>query len=104
MNRTKIVLSTLLATILLATQIIAVGAAPANQDTTPITGEINDVVIDTDTSTVVVTLTNELGEVQTVRISLEDALILELVTNDGSGPVVDTSKFGNDVEINTKLL
>jgi len=104
MKRTKIVLSTLLATILLATQIIAVGAAPANQDTTPITGEINDVVIDTDTSTVVVTLTNELGEVQTVRISIEDALYLELITDDGSGPVVDFDKITTDVNIDPAIV
>jgi len=108
MNRTKIVLSTLLATILLATQIIAVGAAPVNQDTTPITGTITNIELETDAdsgiTTVLVTLTDELGEVQTVRISFEDALALELVTDDVSGPMANTDKIDGDVEIDPAIV
>ncbi|MGB7875029.1 MAG: hypothetical protein WBL25_11650 [Anaerolineales bacterium] len=108
MTRTKIVFSILLATIFLATQFIAVGAAPATQETTPITGTIESVVLETDTATdtttVVVTLTDEFGETQTIRLSLEDATALGLVTDDSSGPVVDDSQIGTTVEIDPTLV
>ena len=108
MTRTKIVFSILLATIFLATQFIAVGAAPATQETTPITGTIESVVLETDTATdtttVVVTLTDEFGETQTIRLSLEDATALGLVTDDSSRPVVDDSQIGTTVEIDPTLV
>ena len=103
MKRTKFLLSVLLATIFLAAQVMVVGAAPAAQDTTPITGTIESIVLETDTNTdtttVVVTLTDEFGETQTIRLSVEDATALGLVTDDSSGPVVDDGKVGTDVEI-----
>lgn len=108
MKRTKIVLSILLATIFLATQFIAVGAAPATQETPPITGTIESIVLETDTetdtTTVVVTLMDEFGETQIVRLSLEDATTLGLVTDDGSGPVADESLVGTSVEIDSALV
>ena len=108
MTRTKIVFSVLLATIFLATQFIAVGAAPAAQETTPITGTIESIVLETDTetntTTVVVTLTDEMGETQTVRLSIEDATTLGLVMDDGSGPVADDSKIGTSVDINPEVV
>ena len=106
MTRTKIIFSIMLATILLATQFIAVGAAPATQEATPITGTIEGITLETDTetnvTTVLVTLTN--GETQTVRLSLEDAIALGLVTDDGTGPVVDDTKIGTTVEINPTIV
>lgn len=103
MKRMKIVFSILLATIFLTTQFIAVGAAPATQDTTPITGTVESIVLETDaetdTTTVLVTLTDEFGETQTLRISVENAIALGLVTDDGSGPVVDETKIGTSVDI-----
>jgi hypothetical protein len=108
MKRTKFLLSVLLATIFLVTQVMIVGAAPAAQDTTPITGTIESIVLETDTetdtTTVVVTLTDEFGETQTIRLSLEDAIALGLVTDDGSGPVIDDSKVGSDIEIDPALV
>jgi len=108
MKRTKFLVSVLLATIFLATQIIVAGAAPAAQDTTPITGTIESIVLETDTetdtTTVVVTLTDEFEETQTIRLSVEDATALGLVTDDGSGPMVDDSKVGTDVEIDPALV
>jgi len=108
MKRTKIVISILLATIFLATQFVAVGAAPATQDTTPITGTIESIVLETDTetdtTTVLVTLVDEFGETQTVRLSVEDAIALGLVTDDGSGPIVDESQVGADIEIDPALV
>lgn len=103
MSRTKIMFGTLLATILLATQIIAVGAAPMTQDTTPVTGVIESIALETDTetdtTTVVVTLTDEFGGIQTIRLSLQDATTLGLVMDDGTGPVENGSKIGTPVEI-----
>ncbi|MGD8402813.1 MAG: hypothetical protein PVJ21_04065 [Anaerolineales bacterium] len=108
MKRTKLLLSVLLATIFLAAQVIVVGAAPAAQDTSPITGTIESIVLETDTetdtTTVVVTLSDEFGETQTVRLSVEDATVLGLVTDDGSGPMADENKVGTDVEIDPALV
>jgi hypothetical protein len=87
MTRTKTIYSILLAIVLLATQIIAVSAAPAKQDTTPITGTVEDITLDTTTevTTVLVTLTDNItGATQTVRLSLEDATNLGLVTTEGT--------------------
>ena len=107
MTRTKIIFSTMLATILLATQIIAVGAAPTYQETTPISGTVTNISLETDTetgvTTVLVTLEDETGT-QTVRLSLEDAITLELVADDGSGPVVDDSKIDTSIDIDPALV
>ena len=86
MSHKKILFSALLAAILLATQIIAVGAAPITQETTPITGTVVSITIETDTATVVVVIMDEFEETQTVRLSLEYAIFLELVTDDGTVP------------------
>jgi len=103
MSHKKILFSALLAAILLATQIMAVGAAPITQETTPITGTVVSITLETDSetdvTTVVVVFMDEFEETQTVRLSLEYAIFLELVTDDGTGPVVDDSKIGSTVEI-----
>jgi hypothetical protein len=49
MTGTKTIYSILLATVLLATQIIAVSAAPAKQDTAPITGTVESITLDATT-------------------------------------------------------
>jgi hypothetical protein len=109
MTRTKILLSTFVAVIFLAMQVIAVGAAPASQETTPITGTIvtDGIILETDPATgitVVVTLTNEEGT-QTVRLSLDEAINLNLVKDDGTGNyVVDETRYGTDVKINPALV
>jgi len=106
MTRTKILISTMLALIFLAVQVVAVGAAPAAQDDPPITGTIVQDGItletdpDTDTTTVLVTFVDEMGETQTVRLSLEDASALGLVADDGTGNfIVDETKYDTIVEI-----
>jgi hypothetical protein len=101
MKRAKILISTIVAIIFLTTQVIAVGAAPANQEITYITGTIvtDGITLETDFATVVVTLTNEEGT-QTVRLSLDEAERLGLIEGDGMGNyAVDETKFGMDVEI-----
>jgi len=107
MTRTKILISTMLAVIFLAVQVVAVGAAPAAQDEQPpITGTIvqDGITLETDsdtgTTTVLVTFIDEMGETQTVRLSLEDASALGLVTDDGTGNfIVDETKYDTTVEI-----
>jgi hypothetical protein len=87
MTGTKTIYSILLATVLLATQIIAVSAAPAKQDTAPITGTVESITLDATTgvTTVLVTLTDDItGATHTVRLSLEDATSLGLVTTEGA--------------------
>ena len=104
MNRTKLSISTLLAIILLATQVMAVGAAPELQEDTPITGTVESITLETDAetgvTTVVVSLTDESGTTQTVRLSVEDATSLGLVTYDGTGsPIANEAAIGKTVEI-----
>ena len=48
MKKIKLFASTILAVIFLTTQVIAVGAAPAIEETTPITGTIDSITINTD--------------------------------------------------------
>jgi hypothetical protein len=107
MTRTKILISTMLAVIFLAVQVVAVGAAPAAQDEQPpITGTIvqDGITLETDTdtgtTTVLVTFINEMEETQTVRLSLEDASALGMVVDDGTGNfIVDETKYDTTVEI-----
>jgi hypothetical protein len=95
----------MLATVLLATQIIAVGAAPVNQDTLPITGTIENIALDTDIESgvtiVIVTLTDETGATQTVKLSAEDATTLGLLTTEGE---VMPGLEGTPVEINPAIV
>lgn len=106
MTRTKILFSIMLATIFLATQIISVGAAPANQeDAPPITGTVESISVETDAetgiTTVVVTLVDEMGATQTVRLSLEDATALGLVLEDET---INPDAIGNPTEIDPALV
>ena len=92
MNRNKILFSTLLTIIFLATQVIAVGAAPAMQETTPIDGTVESITLETDpetgVTTVIVVFVDEAGVSQTVELSLEEAAGLGLVIDDGTGNYV----------------
>lgn len=102
MKRTNLTIGLLLAAILLATQVIAVGAAPAMQETTPVTGKVKSITVNTDADPVTVTveLTDESGATQTLDLSLDEAAALGLVFDDEMGnPVADDTKIGNDVEI-----
>ena len=104
MKSIRIISTTLLATILLATQIIAVGAAPANQDTPPITGTVESILLETDATgitTVLVTLNDESGVTQTVRLNLEDATSLGLVLE---GQPVNPEDLEDPVEIDPALV
>jgi hypothetical protein len=112
MKRAKLTIGTLLAIILLATQVLAVGAAPVNQEDTPITGKVDNIVIETNPDTgetiVLVTLTDETGVTQTVQLSLETAIAFEpvpLVTIDEMGtPVVNELAINTTVEIDPSTI
>jgi hypothetical protein len=104
MFKTKYIVSILLAVTLLFAQVSLVAAAPTTQDTTPITGTIQSIATETDTNgvtTVLVTLLDDLGATQTVRLSVDTAVALGLVTVDpvSNEVVVDETQVGQTVEI-----
>lgn len=104
MFHTKLLTGVLLIMAVLFAQVGSAFASPAAQDTPPVTGTVQSIVVETDElgeTTVVVTVLDELGETQTVRISLDTAVTLGLVTVDpGTGEVlVDETKVGQPVEI-----
>ncbi|MEW6084903.1 MAG: hypothetical protein AB1607_09935 [Chloroflexota bacterium] len=104
MDKTKLLSVALLTLALLAAQVAPAAAAPSAQDTTPITGTIQSITLETDpegVATVLVTLTDDGGVTQTVRLSVETAVALGLVTLDpvSNEPVVDESQVGQTVEI-----
>ena len=107
MKRAKFIIATLLAIILLTTQVLAAGAAPAGQESTPIIGNVDDIVLetnpDTDETTVLVTLTNEMGT-QTIRLSLETAIALGLVTLETGTPVIIESAKNTTIEIDPSTI
>ena len=72
MSKIKLLSGVLLVFMLLTAQVSMAAAAPLAQDTTPITGTIQDITTETDANggtTVLVTLVDDQGVTQTVRIS-----------------------------------
>jgi hypothetical protein len=104
MLNTKLLASLLLVLAVLFGQVGHVAAAPQAQETTPITGTIQSITTETDANgvtTVLVTLLDDQGATQTVRLSVETAVTLGLVTLDPATqePVVDPTQVGQTVEI-----
>jgi hypothetical protein len=113
MLKTKLFASILLIAAVLFAQVGAVAAASPAQDTTPISGTIQTITIETDTNevtTVVVTLLDDQGATQTVRLSVDEAAELGLVEVDPATnlpvidettglPVVDETKLNTTIEI-----
>lgn len=104
MFRTKYIVSILLALTVLIAQVGLVAAAPTTQDTTLITGTIQSITTETDATgitTVVVILSDDLGATQTVRLSVETAVALGLVSVDplSNEVTVDETQLGQTVEI-----
>lgn len=104
MLKTKYILSILFAVTLLFAQVGIVAAAPTTQGTTPITGTIQSITTETDTNgvtTVLVTVLDDLGATQTVRLSVDTAVTLGLVTVDPitNEVIVDATQVGQSVEI-----
>ena len=104
MFKTKQLIGLLLILAVLFAQVGNVAAAPQTQDTTPITGTIQSMATETDANgvtTVLVTVLDAEGATQTVRLSLETAVALGLVTLDPTTqePVVAETQIGQTVEI-----
>ena len=96
--------SLLIVLAVLFAQVGNVAAAPHAQETTPLTGTVQSVTTETDAAgvtTVLVTLLDDQGTTQTVRLSLETAVSLSLVTLDPTTqePVVDETQIGQTVDI-----
>ena len=104
MSNVKLYASILLVLAVLFTQVGNVAAAPQVQETTPVSGTIESITTETDgdgVMTVLVTLLDEAGASQTIRLSIETAVILGLVTLDPATlePFVDETQIGQIVEI-----
>ena len=104
MSGTKYLAIVLLMLAVLFGQVGSVAAAAPTQNTTPITGTVQSITVETDPSgvtTVLVTLVDDQGATQTVRLSVQTAVILGLVTLDPTTlqPVVNEAKIGQTVEI-----
>lgn len=104
MSSTKFVASVFLVLAVLFAQVGSVAAAPQAQDTTPLTGTIQSITTETDTTgvtTVLVSVLDDQGATQTVRLSVDTAVTLGLITLDPTTqePVVDETQVGQPVEI-----
>jgi hypothetical protein len=103
MSKAKLFVSLMLAFALLSAQVSTVLAAPPQQNPEPITGTVNSITLETDSAgvtTVLVTLTDDTGAQQTVRLSVDTAVSLNLVTLDEAGnPVVNDAAVGGSVTI-----
>jgi len=116
MNKLKLIFTLGLMLTVLFAQVGSAAAAPQSQTATPITGTIQSITTETTNgvTTVVVTLLDAQNVVQTVRISVATAASLLLLQVDGTGqpildpvtglPLVDTSKEGTSIEIDSTLV
>ena len=94
----------LLVLAVLFAQVGNVAAAPQAQETTPITGKIQSIATETDANgvtTVLVTLLDDQGGTQTVRLSVDTAVALGLITLDPTTnePVVNVTQIEQIIEI-----
>lgn len=106
MFKFKVFASVLLAVLIIAGQTGVATAAPGSQSTTPISGTIKSITVikgatATDPSTVLVTVLDDQGVTHKVYISVDDAVLLGLVTIDPVTklPVVDQTKINQQITI-----
>jgi len=104
MNKLKLILTLGLMLVVLFAQVGSASAAPQAQTATPITGTIQSITVETDASgvsTVVVALLDSQGATQTVRISVDTAVALGLVTLDPATntPTVVDAQVGQPVTV-----
>lgn len=109
MKKTRIFISLILAGVLIFSQVSAVLAAPAGESNQLISGTVQKITLEADPSTgvtiVAITVVNENGQPQVVRVALEIASALGLVTQDGDGnPVINQSALGQVVEIDSDTI
>ena len=103
MFKAKLLTGLVLVMAVLFAQVGTAFASPAAQDTTPITGTIVEVTTETDengVTTVLVTVQDDMGATQTVRLSVETAEAFGLVTVDpATNAVTVVAQPGQAVEI-----
>ena len=103
MFKHKLIASILLAILVVAMQTGIVAAAPASQTPTPITGTIQTITVVTAVTPnlVKVEVLDSLGVTKTAYVSINDAVLLGLVTLDPVTqlPVVDMTKIGQTITI-----
>ncbi len=98
MSRIKLIFSTLLVLVFLATQVGAVQAAPAGQEAEPVTSIIQNITVDSanEPPTVQVVFTDGTS----VTLSLDTALAQTLVSYDPDGNlIVNDAMFGESISI-----
>lgn len=104
MSRMKLPLTICLTMILLLVQVRAAFAGAPAQGTTPLSGTVQSITLESDPTTGVLTVLVNLMDVnqvtQTVRISQETAMQLGLILLDGDGnPTINEPALGEVVEI-----
>jgi len=106
MLKTKFFATFLIVLAVLFGQVGGVLAAPATQDTTPIEGTITGIRTQTadGETTVLVTVEDALGVSQTYRLSLEDAVALNLVTVDGTTVTVNDAQIEQPISFDSTLV
>ncbi len=109
MTNMKPLASILLVLAVLFMQVSNVAAAPQAQGTTPISGTVQSITTEKDangTTIVVVTVQDAQGATQTVRVSVETAVSLGLVTLDPTTqePIPDQTQVGQTVTIDAAAI
>lgn len=110
MSKTNFLISLVLAVSVLVGQVGGVYAAPALQDSAPISGIVQSITLETDPNTGITTVMVEVtgtGQVtpQEVRLSQTTAEKLGLVIPDGDGnPVINKSTLGQPIEITRAMV
>jgi hypothetical protein len=104
MRKAKFLLSAALVGILLLTQ-VSIAFAAASPKTDVIAGTVQKISLESDPNTglttVLATVSNGKSASQCIRLSIETAKTLGLVTVDGDGkPTINTSLLGQPIEIN----
>jgi len=108
MKKSKIILALTLAVVILISQIGVVFAAPANK-AAPLTGTVQSITLETDVNTaaitVIVTILDKNNVSQTLRLSVDTAKILGLITTDANGtPVINMDALGTTIQIDPKTV
>jgi len=104
MLKIKLLIRLLLTITILVAQVGTVFAAPTLQESSPITGIVQGITLETDVNTgittVLVTVLDEHDLSQTARVSQETAIMLGLVTLDADrNPVINNSVLGQLIEV-----
>lgn len=104
MKKKKLLISLIVTGVLLISQVAAVFAAPTLGDTGLITGTVQSITLETDSSTGIITVLIEVigepGESQTVRLGQEKAMELGLVVLDENGSLfINEDAMGLEIEI-----